>query len=175
MLSIGSPLFPFLPKNTNIFPFSSNNTTTGEPCDMRLWREYIFEVCQSKLYQPTTAGSNPLQGDTYPVDLIAWRLSVWNGNIANYPQWKCLHSETNDYTPLIKNFPNSLLEAMSTFKNLNQKKAFQVFSYEYILSNVCNTFPPCIYSYPSNLHSWERTRSSKSCFFRMRSVMSGPK
>lgn len=127
MLSIGSPLFPFLPKNTNIFPFSSNNTTTGEPCDMRLWREYIFEVCQSKLYQPTTAGSNPLQGDTYPVDLIAWRLSVWNGNIANYPQWKCLHSETNDYTPLIKNFPNSLLEAMSTFKNLNQKKAFQVF------------------------------------------------
>lgn len=30
-----------------------------------------FEVCQSKLYQPTTAESNPLQGDTYPVDLIA--------------------------------------------------------------------------------------------------------
>ena len=114
MLSIGSPLFPLLPKYTNIFPFSSNNTTTGEPCVMRLWRKYIFEVCQSKLYQPTTAGSNPLQGDTYPVDLIAWRLSVWNGNIANYPQWKCLHSETSDYTPLIKNFPNSLLEAMST-------------------------------------------------------------
>lgn len=25
--------------------------------------------------------------------------------------------------------------------------------YEFILSTVCNTFPPCIYSYPSNLHS----------------------
>lgn len=37
---------------------------------MRLWREYIFEVCQSKLYQPTTAGSNPLQGDTYPVGAL---------------------------------------------------------------------------------------------------------
>lgn len=41
--------------------------------------------------------------------------------------------------------------------------------------HLSHTFSPCMYSYPSYLHSWERTSSSKSCFRRMRSVMSGPK
>ena len=37
------------------------------------------------------------------------------------------------------------------------------------------TFRPCTYSYPSHLHSWERTSSSRLCLRSMRSVMSGPK
>lgn len=75
----------------------------------------------------------------------------------------------------IKPLPQYIHIALFFLYNFYEMKlgVFSEFLLEVLLMSL--TFFPCMYSYPSYLHSCERTNNSRSCFLKMRSVISGPK